>query len=235
MKQKQFLRRAATLCATGFGISVASYAVYAGAIWRHYGRPRRTAEDSDRRLDVFMSSYEVVDRHKVRINVPAEVALSAAAEMDLQSCALIRGIFKAREWIMRSTQDARNRPREFLAEMKFLGWGSLAELPGREIVMGAVTKPWEPNPVFRALQPDEFAGFNEPGYVKITWTLRADPIGSEESLFRTETRAAATDAEARKKFCRYWSFLSPGIIAIRSVMLRAVKANAEKRYRTLAA
>lgn len=236
MRQKQFIRRAATLLGAGFGLGVGSYAVYAGATWLCYGRTRKTAdEDSDRMLDVFMPNYEVVDRHQVRIKAPAEVALSAAAEMDLQSSPVIRGIFRAREWIMSSRPDDRSRPRGFLAEMKFLGWGILAEVPRREIVMGGVTKPWHPNPVFRALPPDEFAGFDESGYVKIIWTLRADPIGSQESLFRTETRAAATDTEARKKFRRYWSLLSPDIIAIRSVMLSAVKADAEKRYRALAA
>jgi len=236
MRQKQFIRRAATLLGAGFGLSVGSYAVYAGATWLRYGRPRATdGEDSDRLLDVFMPTYDVVDRHKICINAPHKIALSAAAEMDLQSSAVIRAIFKTREWILRSRPDDRSRPRGFLAEMKFLGWGSLAELPEREIVMGSVTKPWEPNPIFRALPPDEFAGFDQPGYVKIIWTLRADPIGDEESLFRTETRAVATDAGARKKFRWYWSLLSPGIIAIRSVMLSAVKADAENRYRAIAA
>ena len=93
-----------------------------------------------------------------------------------------------------------------------LGWGVLAEIPGREIVVGAVTRPWMAQVVFRALPPDEFARFHEPGYVKIVWTLRADPIGADESVFRTETRAAATDPSARIKFRRYWSFFSPGIV-----------------------
>jgi len=141
MEQKQFIRLAAKVFAAGFGIGVASYAVYAGTTWRRYGRPGKAGGDSDQLLDLFMPSYEVVDRHKVRVNAPAEVALSAAAGMDLQSCAVIRGIFKAREWILRSRPDARNRPREFLAEMKFLGWGSLAEMPGREIVMGGSRPP----------------------------------------------------------------------------------------------
>ncbi len=85
--------------------------------------------------------------------------------------------------------------------------------------MGGVTQPWDPNPVFRALPPDEFAAFRDPGYVKIVWTLRADPVGDGKSVFRTETRAVATDSESRKKFRRYWSLLSPGIIAIRRAML----------------
>ena len=43
-----------------------------------------------------------------------------------------------------------------------------------------------------------------------------------------ETRVIATDATARAKFRRYWSLVSPGIIAIRWVMLQPVKREAER-------
>jgi len=68
--------------------------------------------------------------------------------------------------------------------------------------------------------------------VKIVWTLRADAIGANASIFRTETRAVATDPAARAKFRRYWSFLSPGIILIRWASLGPVKREAERRYRS---
>ena len=97
--------------------------------------------------------------------------------------------------------------------------------------MGAVTQPWEANVVFRPLPPEEFVAFHEPDYVKIVWTLRADPIGADASIFRTETRATATDATARSKFRRYWSFLSPGIILIRRASLKPLRAAAERRAR----
>ena len=75
--------------------------------------------------------------------------------------------------------------------------GVLAEIPDREIVMGAVTQPWMADAVMRALHPDQFAAFHESGYVKIAWTLRADPIGAAESVARTETRVVTTDLIAR--------------------------------------
>ena len=40
-----------------------------------------------------------------------------------------------------------------------------------------------------------------------------------------------TNPAARAKFRRYWSFLSPGIILIRWVSLRPLKAEAERRAR----
>jgi hypothetical protein len=121
--------------------------------------------------------------------------------------------------------------RSGLCQASAWGWGVLAEMPGREIVFGAVTQPWLTNPVFRALAPGEFEAFHEPGYVKIAWTLRADPLNAAHSLVRTETRAASTDPVSRAKFRRYWSFLSPGIILIRRIGLRLVKAKAERRVR----
>jgi hypothetical protein len=80
--------------------------------------------------------------------------------------------------------------------------------------------------------PDEFRDFAEPGYVKIAWTLRADPDGGGASTFRTETRALATDAFARARFRAYWSLLSPGIYLIRWLSLGPVKARAEHRAST---
>src|SRR5262249_47613425 len=97
-----------------------------------------------------------------------------------------------------------------------------------------VTKPWEPNVTFRALPPGEFAAFSEPDYVKIAWTLRADPIDRTSCVFRTETRAIATDPAARSRFRWYWAFASPGIALIRRLSLRPLKRDAERRVRSSA-
>jgi hypothetical protein len=108
------------------------------------------------------------------------------------------------------------------------GWGVLAEREGREIVFGAVTQPWRTRPTFRALPPDEFRRFHDPGYVKIAWTLRADPIDATKSMVRTETRAITTDPGARRKFRGYWSLVLPGIVLIRRMGLQLVKKDAER-------
>jgi hypothetical protein len=96
--------------------------------------------------------------------------------------------------------------------------------------MGAITQPWKADVVLRALPPEKFAAFSEPGYVKISWTLRVDPTGPSGCVFRTETRAIATDPESRSRFRRYWAFLSPGILLIRYEMLRLLVTEAERRH-----
>lgn len=219
--------------AAGVGVAAAAYTAYVGITWARYGRvsmPNR--EEHDPLLDRFIGEYEIVERHRVRVRAPAAITLAAARETDLQGSRLVRTIIKARETILGSApDDRRSRRRGLLAEMQAIGWGVLAEIPDREIVVGAVTKPWEANVTFRALPPEQFAAFNEPGYVKIVWTLRATPITETESLFQTETRAIATDPVARAKFRRYWSFVSPGIILIRWALLGPVKREAERRFR----
>jgi hypothetical protein len=227
------IRPVARWVAASFALAASAYASYVGVAWYRYGHPSpaATREEQDELLDRFMPEYDVVERHHVRIAAPADVTLAAAREMDLQQSSVVRAIFKGRELLLGATPDSRTRPRGLIAEMQSLGWGVLAEVPGREIVVGAATKPWEPNVTFRALSADEFAAFREPGYVKIAWTLRADPIGASDSIFRTETRVTATDSIARARFRRYWSFLSPGIIVIRWISLGPVRKEAGRHAR----
>src|SRR5437660_810475 len=112
MNPKQHTRSAAKWLIAGTGFAAASYATYVGATWLRYGKAKqRDGEYADALLDVFMPNYEVADRHKIRVAAPAEVTLSAAAEMDLESCAVIRGIFKGRELILRGKPDKTIRPR----------------------------------------------------------------------------------------------------------------------------
>jgi hypothetical protein len=177
-----------------------------------------------------MPRCDVREHHAMHVAAPSDVTLAAAKELRFDSSRIIVAIFKGRELILRSRPDTSPRPTGLLEHTKSLGWGVLADTPN-EIVMGAVTKPWEPNPVFRAIPPAEFAAFSEPDYVKIAWTLRANPASDGGSTFRSETRALATDPEARRKFRWYWSFLSPGIILIRAAMLPAIKAAAERAWR----
>jgi hypothetical protein len=61
------------------------------------------------------------------------------------------------------------------------------------------------------------------------WSLRAEPVGSDRSIFSTETRAIATDRDARVRFRRYWAFVSPGIWLIRRASLGPLKREAERR------
>jgi len=131
-----------------------AYATYIGVIWLRYGRPARLQRDArDALLDRFMPEYDVVDRHHVGVAAPATVTLDVAKTVELTSLPLVRAIFKRHELIMGATPDARLRPKGLLAETMALGWWwvVLAEIPDREIVVGAVTMPWEADVTFRSV------------------------------------------------------------------------------------
>jgi hypothetical protein len=197
--------------------------------WYRYGRVARGG-DEDELLDRFMPDFEVRERHEVQVAAPAAVTFASARGLELHRSPLIRGIFRARELLMAATPARDRAPqRPFLDEVLSLGWRILAEEPDREIVVGAVTQPWRADVVFRGIPPEEFATFPEAGYVKIAWTLTVAPLGPRDSVFRTETRAIATDSESRARFRRYWTVVSPGIRLIRRETLRLVKREAEAR------
>ena len=226
------IRSAATRFAVAIGAVAGAYATYVATTWSRYGRSRRQRrQDHDPLLDRFMPVYEIAERHHIRIAAPPAITLAAARDLDLFQRPLVRAIFKARELLLGAAGDDRPRPRGMLAEAQSLGWVVLEEDPDREIVVGAVTRPWEANVTFRPIPATEFAAFQEPNYIKIAWTVRADAIGANASIFHTETRAVATDAVARAKFRWYWSFLSPGVILIRWALLGPLKAAAERRAR----
>lgn len=214
--------------AAAAGAAVGAYAAYVAVTWLRYG-PHRPSGAGDDLLDRFMPECDVAERHRTRVAAPADITLAAAKDMRLMDVAIIRAIFRARELLLCADASQSTPAGGVVEQTTALGWGLLAEVPGREIVMGAVTRPWEANVTFRAIAPEQFAAFAEPNYVKIIWTLRADPIDAASSWFSSETRATATDSQAATKFRRYWSLLSPGIILIRRLMLGPLRREASRR------
>jgi len=213
-----------------FGVAAASYAAFVSSAWLRYGQPAAPNPDEmDPLLDVFMPKFDVAERHHLDVAAPAAVTFGALMDMDLDQSRLVRAVFKGRQLLMGAEADTETSGSNLVEMTKALGWVVLAEIPGHEIVMGSVTRPWEPNVTFRGILPDAFAAFDEPDYVKIVWTLRADPVSLHSSIARSETRAVATDASARRKFRWYWARFSAGIVLIREMSMRMIKHEAEKR------
>jgi len=232
MTTRPLFHSAARLGSMVTAIAAAGYATCVACAWRGYGKPALPkSHERDDLLDRFMPVYDVVERHRIFVAAPAATVLAAAKDQDLMQSGLTRAIFKTRELVLGASPDGTTPPRGLLATVLSMGWGILAEQPEREIVVGAVTRPWEANVTFRSLPPEQFVAYDEPGDVKIVWTLRVRPIGEHHALFMTETRAVATDPTARRRFRRYWAFVSPGIAAIRWLSLRPVKREAERRAR----
>lgn len=224
------MRKLLKWAAGAIGAAAGAYTAYVAVTWIRYGHAEVPADwPADPLLDRFMPAFDVAERHRTFIAAPAATTFAAACEQDLDASPITRAIFRTRQLVLRGEEDRTERPHGLVEMTKSLGWGVLAQVPDREIVMGAVTQPWEANVVFRPLPPERFAAFDEPGYVKIVWTLRVHPAGSRHSVFSTETRATTTDAFARAKFRWYWSAFSPGIWTIRRLSLGPLRREAERR------
>jgi hypothetical protein len=210
-----------------------AYGAWTAAAWARYGHTRPEQHPPDELLDRFIPDPEVDEYHQLTVDAPAPITFAVAKVMDLQASPIVKGIFWLRAVpAMLGGQPVRPQgPRGLLEETLALGFGVLAEIPDQEVVVGTYTQPWHQQVIFHPLPPQEFAGFDAPGFVKIVYTLAAEPLGPGRSRFVTRTRVVTTDAEARRRFRRYWAPMSAGILLIRYLSLPMVKREAERRTR----
>lgn len=209
------------------GATALGWVMWFGLAWASYGH---AGEGPTSGLPhAVMPAAEIAESHEIVVDAPAAVTWGAALALDLERAGVIHAVFAGRRLLMPHTDSA--AARLTLAQLEAIGWGRVGEIPGREIVFGAVTQPWQGDVRFQPLAPDVFRAFDDPGYVKIIWTIAVDSLGPTRSRFRTETRAIATDAASRALFRRYWSWLSPGIVLIRWQAVRLVRADAEQTWR----
>ena len=181
-------------------------------------------------LDPFIPHPDVRERFSTTIEAPAALVMDVARQFDLQSLPIVRAIFRLRERLMRAPPAAPRAPKGLLDETLGLGWALLVDQPDRLVVCGAACQPWLPASSFIPVPADQFVAYAAPNRVKIAWTLEAEPLGPTTTRFAHETRAVATDLEARRRFRRYWSWARFGIIAIRLLLLPAVRRTAERRW-----
>jgi hypothetical protein len=232
MNGRRILKIAGRGVVAGGVAAAAGYAALVVLNRAKYGDAKWSAEAAkDPVLDRYIPSPEVAEHHHIKIHAPADVVMAAAKGLELTTSPMIRAIFKARELALGGAPDTRPHPTTLFDQMLSIGWVVLSEQAGREIVFGAVTQPWVAAPTFRSIPEDQFRDFREPGFVKIVWTLRAEPVDEERSIFHTETRVSTTDAGARERFRKYWSFVAPGVKLIRVAMLQPLRRAAEQRVR----
>lgn len=148
-----------------------------------------TAAWAGRLIERFMPRADVSECHETLVQAPADAVFEVARTFDLQSIPLVRAMFRLRARLLGAAKPPADLfAKGLVAETTASGWGILAELPGRELVVGSVTQPWKGDIVFTPVPPDRFLAFSEPDVVKIVWTLEAEPLGPALTRFRTETR-----------------------------------------------
>lgn len=112
-----------------------------------------------------------------------------------------------------------------LAALLGRGFVQLESVEPRHVVLGLIGRPWRLTGDVQVVSPAEFRAFSLPGYVRVAWSFTIEPARGG-CVLRTETRVAATDASARRRFGAYWWLIGPFSSHIRRSMLRSVAAAA---------
>jgi hypothetical protein len=170
-------------------------------------------------LDEVMPNYDVHEVHALWVPARPAAAYEAVKEVTAGEVRLLGPLMRLRTFGRLGRANDPGRP--VIAEMQKLGFIPLGERPGDEVVLGAVGRFWSPTGNLPRATAD-FSGFNEPGYAKaaLNFTVRAERDGSRVT---TETRIVGTDAEATRKFRRYWLLIRLGSGAIRRSWLKAIR------------
>ena len=185
-------------------------------------------------IDRFVPDPDFQETRRLEVEaVPAEV-LAAIKGTDLKD-PVINTLFAVRDLPNRLARTLGGESPE-LENVSFTnipdvgpGWVKLGEEEGKELVLGAIGKFWRRDYGARDVAPEDFASFDEPGYLKLAVSSRAAELGYDQSVLHYEARVEATDDEARRQFVRYWKVIGPGNDVVVRRALQRIKAEAEWR------
>jgi hypothetical protein len=177
-------------------------------------------------IDEVVAAYQFGEHHEIEIQAPPERVMQAVRAVTAREIRLFRlltwlrapHLGKARESILNPSPDE-----PILDVALRSGFLLLREVPEQEVVLGAVVC------CGRRAPPKDAEAFGAltGSLARAVMNFRVTEQGSGRSRLVTETRVAASDAGALRRFAVYWRLIYPGSALIRKTWLRAIKARAE--------
>ena len=187
-------------------------------------------------IDEQLPRYDYRDAFQVVILAPPGAVYDAVMRRDFVRLPLVRELFASRELPVGPLHRLTGAPppipmpKASLSDITSIGeFTRLAERPGKELVLGAVGRPWCPDYASTRLAATAFAEFQEPGYAKIAWSWIVKPLGAGQTLLVCEWRTQLTDDEARARFRRYWAAAASGVRLLARTGLARIKIDCETR------
>jgi hypothetical protein len=174
-------------------------------------------------LDRLIPAPDLIEIDRVTVAAAPADAWQAVRHLDLASSRLVRALFAVRTLPGRlHSQGARLHLRidDLVSSPEHPGFQILIEDAPHEIAVGAIGKVWHLDiPFVHVGDAEAFAAFTDPDFVKVAWAIRVEPDESEGALVECELRVSSTDADALKKFRRYFRIIGPASRLIRRVLL----------------
>ncbi len=178
-------------------------------------------------IDGVIPGYQFGESHEIRVAAPPARVMEAARAVTAREIRLFRLLTwlrsprlpgRGQESILNPAAD-----RPILDVALGSGFVLLEDEPGREIVFGAVVC-CGLGRLPRSAQ--EFQAL-EGSLARAVMNFHVEELGDGTSRLVTQTRIAASDRSAERRFAAYWRIIYPGSALLRLTWLRAIKARAE--------
>jgi hypothetical protein len=210
--------------AVGYG--GASHVLHATALASYVTTPAT-------KLDEFAPIYQFREAVSIPVHAPPERVYRAVFDVTADEVPFYRTLVWLRRGGASGPESILNPPEgESLISVALrTSFLKLAEVPGREFVMGTIVKAPRGVRLAAGSTPASFKALTQEGFAKATMHFAVEPQGPGWSLLKTETRVFATDPASRDVFARYWRVIAPGSAVIRLMWLRAIKVRAEAATR----
>ena len=190
-------------------------------------------------LDDILPSFDVTEKHSIKVSAPPEIAFSAMKDVTLDeiSCIVPLLLFLRAmpEKMVGRKGSTPFSGKPLLSLLLDNGFILLAEKKNREIVFGkmvpaAIGRVWKASsarevPLSGAA---EFLAFDHPDYIRVVANLMIEPNDAGMVIVRTESRSLALSRQALAEFTPYWRIIRPFSGLIRRLWLRGIKGRAER-------
>jgi hypothetical protein len=172
-------------------------------------------------IDDALPSWDWRSAYATRVAATPERCAEAARAVTSRDLPVTGALMRVRMLGRHRTDD-----RPLLQSLRGLGLVVLADDPAA-VVVGGVLAPWRPRGGHQRVDTIEaLRAFATPGWVRVAMAFTVAPEGAGTRV-ATETRIAATDSLARRRFGRYWRLIAPFSGVTRREMLAAIKRRAE--------
>lgn len=179
-------------------------------------------------LDRFLPDTDLRSLVELTVPGPPEPAYRALREVTLEQVPLLHFCLRLRSLPGRLLR--RHGPRlpaavPILDGFRQNGFVELAERPGRAYSIGGIGRFWRPadnQPIQTLARPEDFLGFDQPGYVKLASCHLVRAAGAGCRIVH-EIRMAGTSPEATVRFARYWRLIERPSRILRMRALEAIR------------
>jgi len=206
-------------------------AVGLAGVWFILSKPALAdyVTNPSRQLDAFMPIYQFEEMYEIPVRAPRDRIYRAILSVSADEIPLYRTLAWIRRGAARGPESVLNPPDgvPLITVATRTSFVTLADVPGRELVIGTVVI--APPGVRLAVgsDPSSFMALDQEGFAKAAIAFLITPQPDGWAMLRTETRVWATDPLSRDRFARYWRVIAPGSAVTRLMWLRAIKVRAE--------